>query len=282
MHFCGKALRTFGYVRFSAKAPIEKTLKNLTKANYRTHPSYLLVKIMIQNIPKHIAIILDGNGRWAKKHHLPTSAGHKAGADTLRNIANYAESLGVKYLTAYTFSTENWKRPQKEVDYLLGLLEDYIDRYIKDTKKNNMKFVVIGDKTALNAKLQQKIDSLHELSAEKSGLQLNMAINYGGKDEIVRAAKKIAADHAAGEISTEQITEEFFDKYTDTSKTPYPDLLIRTGGDMRLSNFLLWQIAYSELYFTDTLWPDFKDKDLLTAIESYTGRNRRFGRRDTN
>ena len=236
---------------------------------------------MIQNIPEHIAIILDGNGRWAKNHHLPTSAGHKAGADTLRNIANFAESLGVKYLTVYAFSTENWKRPQKEVDYLMNLLEDYIDRYIKDTKKNNMKFVVIGDPTALSPKLQEKINILHELSAEKSGLQLNMAINYGGRDDIVRAVKKIAADHTAGKITTGQITEELFGKYTDTNKLPYPSILIRTGGDMRISNFLLWQIAYSELYFTDILWPDFKEKDLLLAIESYSGRDRRFGGRDT-
>jgi len=235
---------------------------------------------MIQNVPEHIAIILDGNGRWAKKHHLPTSAGHKAGADTLRNIANFAESIGVKYLTAYAFSTENWKRSKKEVDYLMNLLDDYIDRYIKDAKKNNMKFVVIGDTTALSLKLQEKIDILHELSAEKSGLQLNMAINYGGRDEIVRAAKKLAADHTSGKIITEQITEELFEKYTDTSKIPYPSILIRTGGDMRISNFLLWQIAYSEFYFTDILWPDFKEKDLLAAIESYSGRDRRFGGRD--
>ena len=236
---------------------------------------------MIQTIPEHIAIILDGNGRWAKKHHLPTSAGHKAGADTLRNIANYAESLGIKYLTVYAFSTENWKRSKKEVDYLMNLLEDYIDRYIKDTKKNNMRFVVIGDPTALTSKLQEKIGILHELSAAKTGLQLNIAINYGGRDEIVRAAKKITADCSAGKINTEQITEELFDKYTDTSEMPYPDLLIRTGGDMRISNFLLWQLAYSEFYSTGTLWPDFKEKDLLAAIESYSGRDRRFGGRET-
>jgi len=233
-----------------------------------------------KNIPEHIAIILDGNGRWAKKHHLPTSAGHKAGADTLRDIANYAESIGVKYLTAYAFSTENWKRPKKEVDYLLGLLEDYIDRYIKDTKKNNMKFVVIGNITALNEKLQQKIEILHKLSIEKNGLQFNLAINYGGKDDIVRATRKIAADVVSGQISNEQITEQLFETYTDTSGIPYPDLLIRTSGDMRMSNFLLWQIAYSELYFTDILWPDFKEEDLLLAIESYTNRTRRFGGRD--
>lgn len=235
---------------------------------------------MSKNIPEHIAIILDGNGRWAKKHHLPTSAGHKAGADTLRDIANYAESIGVKYLTAYAFSTENWKRPKKEVDYLLGLLEDYIDRYIKDTKKNNMKFVVIGNITALNEKLQQKIEILHKLSIEKNGLQFNLAINYGGKDDIVRATRKIAADVVSGQISNEQITEQLFETYTDTSGIPYPDLLIRTSGDMRMSNFLLWQIAYSELYFTDILWPDFKEEDLLLAIESYTNRTRRFGGRD--
>ena len=235
---------------------------------------------MIHSVPEHIAIILDGNGRWAKNHHLPTSAGHKAGADTLRNIANYAESLGVKYLTVYAFSTENWKRPKKEVDYLMNLLEDYLDRYIKDTKKNNMKFVVIGNPTALKTKVQEKINVLHEISAEKSGLQINIALNYGGRDEIVRTARKIAADHASGKITTEQITEELFDKYTDTAEIPYPDLLIRTGGDMRISNFLLWQLAYSEFYSTGTLWPDFKEKDLLLAIESYSGRDRRFGGRD--
>ncbi len=236
-------------------------------------------KTISGDIPKHVAIIMDGNGRWASKRFLPKSAGHKAGANTLKTIANTAEKLGIKYLTVYAFSTENWNRPKDEVDYLLSLLSSYISDYIADSKKNNMRFRIIGDITRLSGELQEKIKTLESLSMNKTGLQLIFAINYGAKDELVRAVKSISKAVHDGSLSIDNIKEETIAKFLDTQEIPEPELLIRTSGELRLSNFMLWQLAYTELYFTDTLWPDFKPDDLTKAIESFKNRDRRFGAR---
>jgi undecaprenyl diphosphate synthase len=221
---------------------------------------------------------MDGNGRWAAKRYLPRSAGHRAGGQNFRKIADAAEEAGVKYLTVYALSTENWSRPREEVDALMKLLREYLQQYIDDTKRNNMKITVIGDKSRLEPDLREKIDLLQSLSADKTGLQVNIAINYGGRDDIVRAARRLARMAASGELRIDEIDEARFAAQLDTSRTPDPDLLIRTGGDMRVSNFLLWQIAYSEIFISDRLWPDFSATDLNEALEWFATRDRRFGK----
>ncbi len=228
-------------------------------------------------VPKHIAIILDGNGRWAKKRGLPRTAGHTQGAKNIETISRAAYKMGVKYLTIYVFSTENWTRPQSEVDAIMKLLNNYLSDCLKNAKKNNMQVRIIGDKTRLSEDMQEKIAKLEEVSKQYDGLNLNVAINYGSRDEIVRATKKIATKVKDGEIDPNDITIDMISDNLDTKEIPDPDLLIRTSGEERLSNYLLWQLAYSEFYFTDVPWPDFSKKDLEEAIEEYGRRNRRYG-----
>lgn len=229
------------------------------------------------NIPKHIAIILDGNGRWAKKKGMPRNYGHVQGSKNVEKICEEAYNLGVKYLTVYAFSTENWKRPQDEVDALMGLLKNYMKTCLKRAKKNNMCVRVIGDKTALAPDIQERIAELEEATKENDGLHFQIALNYGSRDEMVRAMKKVCKDCKEGIITEEQLDETIFSDYLDTKGIPDPDLMIRTSGEQRLSNYLLWQLAYSEFYFTDVLWPDFTKEELIKAIEFYNGRDRRFG-----
>lgn len=226
---------------------------------------------------QHVAIIMDGNGRWAKKRFLPRNAGHAQGSRVVEQICEDAYNLGIKYLTIYAFSTENWTRPKEEVDALMDLLRKYMKTSLERSKKNNMRVRVIGDVSRLDADLQESIRELEQSSANNTGLFFQVAINYGGRDEILRAAKKLAQDAAKGKVSPEQLTQEQFYRYFDTADIPYPDLLIRTSGEKRLSNFLPWQLAYSEFYFTDVLWPDFNKKELQKAIAYYNSRDRRFG-----
>lgn len=228
-------------------------------------------------VPNHIAIILDGNGRWAKAKGLPRNAGHIQGAKTVETICEDAYKLGVQYLTVYAFSTENWNRPQDEVDALMKLLRNYMKNCLKIAAKNNMCVRVIGDKTRLDADIQESIAKLEEATKENTGLHFSIAINYGGRDEIRRAVTKLAAKAQLGEIAPEDITEEMISRQLDTGDYPDPDLLIRTCNEQRISNFLLWQLAYTELYFTPVPWPDFNKQELIKAIEAYNRRDRRFG-----
>jgi len=228
-------------------------------------------------IPQHIAIILDGNGRWAKKRHLPRNMGHAQGSKAVERVCEDAYKMGVKYLTVYAFSTENWSRPQEEVDALMNLLRSYMKDCIKISKKNNMRVRIIGDKTRLSADIQESIKALEDASKDNTGLNFQVAINYGGRDELVRAVKKIAQKVASGELSPEDISDSLIENHLDTAGIPDPDLLIRTSGEHRVSNFLLWQLSYSEFYFPDVLWPDFSIKDLEEAIQYYNSRERKFG-----
>lgn len=231
------------------------------------------------NIPSHIAIIMDGNGRWAKKRSLPRKAGHKAGAEALERIITDCRELGVKHLTVYAFSTENWKRSQEEVDAIMDLLRQYLKNYFKRFIKDDVRMDVIGDITRLDQDIQEQILEIEELSKEKHGLAVHIALNYGGRDEIRRAVENLAADVERGVLKSENITEDIISSYLDTADIPDPELVIRTSGEERISNFLLWQIAYSEFYFTDTLWPDFNKNSLIEAIYYYQNRERRFGGR---
>lgn len=228
-------------------------------------------------IPEHVAIILDGNGRWAKKKMMPRNYGHAQGSKIVEKICEEAHRMGIKYLTVYAFSTENWKRPQEEVDSLLKLLRNYMKDCLKTSSKNNMKVRIIGDVTRLDKDLQESIAELERESAKNTGINFQVALNYGGRDEILRAVKKLAVDYKEEKIGLDEIDVNRFSGYLDTKGIPDPDLLIRTSGELRLSNFLLWQLAYTEFYVTDTLWPDFNKEELLKAIEYYNSRNRRFG-----
>ena len=234
-----------------------------------------------EKIPTHVAIILDGNGRWAKKRGLPRNFGHLKGCDNVEPVCKAAFNLGIKYVTMYAFSTENWKRPQAEVDELMKLLAKYMKDAMKLSVKNNMRVRIIGDKTGLSDELNKLITELEELSGDFTGLQLQIAVNYGGRDDIRRAFKSIILEaEKSGKTYTEladSLTEEVIGKNLDTADIPDPDLMIRTSGEQRLSNYLIWQLAYAEYFFTDTLWPDFGKKDLEEAIEFYSGRDRRFG-----
>ncbi len=227
--------------------------------------------------PKHIAIIMDGNGRWAKKRGLPRKAGHKAGAETFRRIAAHCHELGVQYLTVYAFSTENWKREADEVSSIMLLLERYLKEALQDMEKNHIRFRVFGDLSRLSPKLQRLCQEAVEKSSIYTDSQVNFCLNYGGRDEIVRAARAFAADVAAGRCSAEDLTEQKFENYLDSAGVPDPELVIRPSGELRTSNFLPWQSAYSEYVFMDVLWPDFSDEDLDRAIEEYHRRDRRFG-----
>lgn len=228
-------------------------------------------------VPEHVAIILDGNGRWAKKRFLPRNMGHAQGSKTVERIIEDAFDMGIKYLTVYAFSTENWRRPKDEVDALMKLLRDYLKTCIKRANKNNMRVRVIGDVTGLSEDLREKIEQLEEASKGNTGINFTIALNYGSRDEMIRAMKKMAGDLLAGTLKKEDITEDAFAGYLDTKGIPEPDLMIRTSGEQRLSNFMLWQLAYTEFYFTDVLCPDFNKKELKKAVEYYNGRERRFG-----
>jgi undecaprenyl diphosphate synthase len=227
--------------------------------------------------PKHVAIILDGNGRWAKKRMLPRKAGHVAGSKTVEKICEDAYNLGIQYLTVYAFSTENWKRPKDEVDALMKLLRQYLKDCIKRSTKNNMCVRVIGDITPLDEDMKESIRELEDATKDNTGLHFQVALNYGSRDEMIRSMRALAQDVKAGKVSPEELTEEYFSDYLDTRGIPDPDLLIRTSGEQRLSNFMLWQLAYTEFYFTDVLWPDFDKKELQKAIDYYNGRERRYG-----
>lgn len=230
-----------------------------------------------RKVPQHIAIILDGNGRWAQKRHLPRNMGHAQGSKTVERICEDAYKMGIKYLTVYAFSTENWSRPQEEVEALMNLLRSYMKDCIKISKKNNMRVRIIGDKTRLDSDIQESIRALEAASAENTGLNFQVAINYGGRDEIVRAVRKVSKKVIDGELKPEEITDEVIAMYLDTAGIPDPDLLIRTSAEQRISNFLLWQLSYSEFYFPEVLWPDFTRDDLEKAIDFYNSRERKFG-----
>lgn len=227
--------------------------------------------------PEHIAIILDGNGRWAKSKGMPRNYGHTVGAKNVENICKAANDLGVKYLTLYAFSTENWNRPESEVAALMKLLESYLKNCIKTANKNNMRVRVIGEISRLSENFQEKIRNLEAVSSVNTGLNLTIAINYGSRDEMIRAVKHMIADHDAGKLSADDIDADTFSSYLDTKELPDPDLLIRTSGEQRLSNYLLWQLAYAEFYFTDVPWPVFDKNELKKAIDAYNKRDRRFG-----
>lgn len=228
-------------------------------------------------IPQHVAIILDGNGRWAKSKGMPRNYGHVRGAKNLEVICEDAWNMGIKYLTVYLFSTENWKRPQEEVDSLMKLFRNYTKTCIKTARKNNMKVRVLGEPSALAPDLQKSLSDLVEDSQNNTGLNFQIAINYGSRNEMIRAMKKMARDCVDGRQAPEEITEEVFESYLDTAGIPDPDLLIRTSGELRLSNYLLWQLAYTEFYFTEVPWPAFNKNELMKAIEKYNERDRRFG-----
>lgn len=228
-------------------------------------------------IPQHVAIILDGNGRWAKSKGMPRNYGHVRGAKNLEVICEDAYNMGIKYLTVYLFSTENWKRSKDEVDALMKLFRSYTKTCIKTARDNNMKVRVLGDPTALDQDLQDSLAALVESSKDNTGLNFQIAINYGSRDEIVRAIRKAAQDCVDGKLEVNAITEECFAGYLDTAGIPDPDLLIRTSGELRLSNYLMWQLAYTEFYFTEVPWPAFDKEELMRAIEKYNGRDRRYG-----
>ena len=227
-------------------------------------------------VPNHIAIILDGNGRWAKKRGMPRNFGHVKGCENLENICEVAKELGVKYLTVYAFSTENWKRSKEEVDGLMKLFRNYLKKCIKISQKNNMRVKVIGDITAFDSDIQESIKKLEDFSKDFTDLHFQIALNYGSRDEITRAVNRMLEDQKAGKLET-PVSEDTISGYLDTAGLPDPDLMIRTSGELRLSNYLLWQLAYSEFYFTDVPWPDFKKEELVKAIEKYNERDRRYG-----
>ncbi len=228
-------------------------------------------------VPQHVAIILDGNGRWAKKRGMPRNFGHTQGAKNVETICREAWNLGIKYLTVYAFSTEIWSRPKEEVGALMKLLRNYMKNCIKTAEKNHMRVRVIGDVSRLDDDIQESIRNLEDFSKDQDGLNFQIAINYGSRDEMLRGMKKMLNDYKAGKFLAEELDEERFERYLDTCDIPSPDLLIRTSGEQRLSNYLLWQLAYSELYFTDVPWPDFTKEELVKAIEDYNKRDRRYG-----
>lgn len=228
-------------------------------------------------VPNHVAIILDGNGRWAKKKGMPRTYGHVKGCENLEKICSVAKELGVKYLTVYAFSTENWKRSKEEVDALMKLFRSYMKKCIKISRDNKMQVRVIGDPTAFEPDLQEKIKELEEYSSQYDELYFQIALNYGSRDEIRRAVQKMAEDVKAEKLNPEEISEQTISDYLDTKGLPDPDLLIRTSGEERLSNFLMWQLAYTEFYFTDVAWPDFDKAEFEKAIAKYNQRDRRFG-----
>ena len=231
----------------------------------------------ITNIPQHIAIIMDGNRRWAREKGIETKEGHKAGAENLENIAKYCNKIGIKYLTVYAFSTENWKRSKEEVSALMILLKSYLKKFSKSANKENIKIKILGNIDVLEDGLKKSINETIEKTKNNTGLTLNIAFNYGGRDEITNAMKKIAKKVIDNEIKLEDINEDLITKNLYTEKQPDPDLLIRPGGELRTSNFLPWQLVYTEFYFTDKYWPDFDKDELMKAIQTFNKRNRKFG-----
>lgn len=229
------------------------------------------------NMPQHIAIIMDGNRRWAKERGLEAKLGHKAGAENLEKLANFANDIGLKYLTVYAFSTENWKRAKDEVGALMLLLKSYVDKFLKRANTNNIRIKVLGDLDRLDSGLRDSIEKVVKQSSNNTGLTLNIAFNYGGRDEITKAVKQISKNVESGKLKVDEIDEQVISNNLYTSGEPDPDLLIRPGGEFRISNFLLWQLAYTEFLFIDKYWPDFSEEDLLGAIAMFQNRNRRFG-----
>ena len=234
-------------------------------------------RIIKEKLPRHIAIIMDGNGRWAKKNLLNRIMGHKKGAESVRLVVKTCRELGIQYLTLYAFSIENWQRPENEVRALSSLLEEYLRLEFQEMKETGIKLITIGDTGKLPGTVKAVLFDVMEKTSENSGMVLNLALSYGGRDEIVDAAKRILKDSKLTDIDENTITKDFFSGYLHTANIPDPDLLIRTSGEYRLSNFLLWQLAYTELYFTDILWPDFSKDDLVEAVMDYQRRERRFG-----
>ena len=228
-------------------------------------------------MPRHVAIILDGNGRWAKAKNMPRNYGHAQGAKTVEVICEEAYKMGINYLTVYAFSTENWARPKEEVDALMKLLRNYMKTCLKTASKNRMCVRIIGDKSGLPDDIVKRINELEEATKNNDGLHFQIALNYGGRDEIVRAARRIAGDVTGGLLKIEDITEDTFAGYLDTHDLPEPDLLIRTCNEQRISNFLIWQLAYTEFYVTEVAWPDFTKEELLKAVAAYNNRERRYG-----
>lgn len=233
------------------------------------------------SVPRHIAVILDGNGRWAKKKGMPRNYGHAQGSKNVEDMCEIVYNRGIEYFTVYAFSTENWSRPDDEVTALMKLLRDYMKNCIKRANKNNMKVRVIGDKTGLAEDLRESIAQLEEATKDNNGLKFTIAINYGSRDEIARAVRQIGEDIRAGRMEPQEITEELIASRLDTAGMPDPDLMIRTSGEQRISNFLLWQLAYTEFYFTPAYWPDFDKEELEKAIEAYENRDRRYGKIST-
>lgn len=231
----------------------------------------------MMKMPQHVAIILDGNGRWAKAKGMPRNYGHAQGSKNVERICEEAWRMGIKYLTVYAFSTENWNRPKEEVDALMKLLRNYMKTCLKTAAKNDMKIRVIGDKSRLDEDIRTRIAELEEATQNNQGLNFQIAINYGSRDEITRAVKALAKDCVEGKVDPDAIEEALIDAYLDTHDLPDPDLLIRTSGEQRLSNYLLWQLAYTEFYFTDVPWPDFSKEELLKAVEQFNRRDRRYG-----
>ena len=234
-------------------------------------------QVDFDHLPRHIAIIMDGNGRWAKRRGLPRTAGHAAGAETFRRVATYCKEIGLDYLTVYAFSTENWKRPAEEVSAIMGLLKKYLLEAIGKMERDRVKMEFFGDLSPLTPELRELIQRTREISKHYEGCQVNICLNYGGRDEILRAARDFARDCAQGKADPDSLTEEQFSGKLFSKGVPDPDLIIRPSGELRLSNFLLWQAAYAEFYFTDVLWPDFSNEELLRAIADFQGRKRRFG-----
>ena len=230
------------------------------------------------NIPIHVAIILDGNGRWAKKRMMPRQYGHAQGAQVVEQICEDAWNMGIKYLTVYAFSTENWNRPDSEVKILMDIFSKYMVDKLQKVGQKNMKIRFIGERSRLDKAMIEKIENLEESTKDNTGLNFTVALNYGSRDEMVRAMRKMAAEIKEGKLEPEDITEEKYNTYLDTAELPDPDLLIRTSGEQRLSNYLLWQLAYTEFYFTDVMWPDFNKEELAKAVEWYANRDRRYGK----
>ena len=234
-------------------------------------------KVDFEHLPRHIAIIMDGNGRWAKQRGLPRTAGHAAGAETFRTIATYCKEIGLDYLTVYAFSTENWKRPEEEVGAIMGLLKKYLLEAIGQMERDQVKMEFFGDLSALTPELRELCEQTREISKRYDGCQVNICLNYGGRDEIMRAAMAYAQDCQEGKADPNHLTQEQFSRYMFSAGVPDPDLVIRPSGELRLSNFLLWQSAYTEFYYSDVLWPDFDKNELHRAIAAFQNRDRRFG-----
>ena len=248
--------------------------KNKKKNNFDNDEN---IELDMNNIPKHVAIIMDGNGRWAKQRNLPRTMGHKAGVETIRRIIKEGDRLGIKYMTLYAFSTENWKRPKEEVGALMKLLVQYLKQEIDELDRNGVVINVLGDISRLPEECIGEIERAKERTKNNNGIVMNVALNYGGRDEIIRAVQNIVTDIESGTINKEDITKERFSDYLYTKNCPDPDLIIRPSGEQRISNFLLWQCAYSEFWYSNVNWPDFSEKDLQKAIYDYQNRDRRYG-----